>query len=399
MNINVIKLMSPLHGEERVLNSLRPTLEFFDEKFNVNYSLPRETDDLTIVWVMTGGIEGNFKEIYPWLKKPIIILAEQINNSLPAALEIMAYIRQQGEKAYILHGGYDEIRQQIEKIRLFKEAANRIKNARIATIGGQSDWLIASNVDFRKAHDLWGTAFIYVSMEELLGSIEQTEPIGYDGYFEEAAAKTNVSKTDIQEADRIYRSLKKLVKGKKITALTLKCFDLLTPLSNTGCLSLSRLNDEGIIAGCEGDMPALFTMFLAYILTGKSSFMANPSKIDKNKNTVTLAHCTVPTCIVEEYSLNTHFESGIGVAVAGKFSQEPVTMVKIGGEALNKFYTYEGSIIRNTEDENRCRTQIEVELDDDVDFLLNNPLGNHQIVVPGRVGNLFREFMDYTGII
>ena len=28
MNINVIKLMSPLHGEERVLNSLRPTLEF-----------------------------------------------------------------------------------------------------------------------------------------------------------------------------------------------------------------------------------------------------------------------------------------------------------------------------------------------------------------------------------
>ena len=91
---------------------------------------------------MTGGVEGNFKKIYPWLKKPIIILAEEINNSLPAALEIMAYIRAQGEKAYILHGDFDEIRQEIEKIRLFKEAANRIKNARIATIGGQSDWLV-----------------------------------------------------------------------------------------------------------------------------------------------------------------------------------------------------------------------------------------------------------------
>lgn len=390
--------MSPLHGEERVLNSLRPTLDFFDKNFNVNYCSPGDNDGFTIVWVMTGGVEGRFKEIFPLLKKPIVILAEEINNSLPAALEIMAYIRQQGKRAYILHGDHAEIKREIERIRLFKAAADKIRDAKIASIGGPSDWLIASSVDFGKAHDMWGSAFIYVSMEEALKSIEATEPMGYDGYFKKAVGAIDVSEKDIREADRIYRGLKKLLEQKQITAFTLKCFDLLTPLSNTGCLSLSRLNDEGIIAGCEGDMPSLFTMFLAYILTGKRSFMANPSKIDKNKNTVMLAHCIVPTCIIKEYKLKTHFESGIGVAVAGKFYEEPVTMVKIGGEALDRFYISEGSIIGNTEDENRCRTQIEVKLDNDVDFLLKDPIGNHQIIVPGRVGDSLREFMGYMGI-
>ncbi|MDD4568802.1 MAG: fucose isomerase [Tepidanaerobacteraceae bacterium] len=398
MNINVLKLMSPLHGEEKVLSSLKPTLDFLNDNFKVSYCSPGETEDLTVVWVMTGGVEGEFKKVYPWLKKPILLLTEDKNNSLPAALEILAYIRQQGERAYILHGCFDNIKQDIKRIYFLQEAAKKIKNARIASIGGPSDWLIASRVNFDKAHALWGSTFLYLPMEELLKSIDDSEQIQYDGYFTKATSIANVSKKDIQEADKIYHGLKKLVTEKAITALTLKCFDLLGVISNTGCLPIARLNDEGIIAGCEGDMPALFTMFLTFALTGKRSFMANPSKVDKQKNTVLLAHCTVPTCIVEEYSLKTHFESGIGVSVAGKFTKGPVTMVKIGGEALDRFYISEGSIIYNNDDDYRCRTQIEVEIEYGLESLLENPLGNHQIVVPGRVGNIFREFMNFMSI-
>ncbi|AEE92123.1 L-fucose isomerase-like protein [Tepidanaerobacter acetatoxydans Re1] len=399
MNINVIQLMSPLHGEENVINSLRPSMNFLEDNFDVNYNSQENSDGITVVWVMTGGVEGKFKEIYPWLKKPIILLAEDINNSLPAALEIMAYVRKQQEKAYILHGGFDEIKQEIEKLYFLQEAAKKIKDARIASIGGPSDWLIASHVDFHKVSEIWGSNFVYIPMEDLLKSISEIEIASQDDYFSKAAAAIGIQETDVQAADRIYRGLKKLVQEKNITALTLKCFDLLDPLKNTGCLPLARLNDEGIIAGCEGDMPSLFTMLLVYILTGKRSFMANPSKIDKKANTILLAHCTVPTSIVEEYSLKTHFESGIGVAVAGKFAEQPVTVVKLGGRALDKLYIAEGAIVSNTYDEHRCRTQIKVQMEYGLDSLLKNPLGNHLIIVPGKIETLFRGFMDYMEII
>ena len=43
-------------------------------------------------------------------------------------------------------------------------------------------------------------------------------------------------------------------------ACTLRCFDLVTRLRTTGCYALSRLNDQGLIAGCEGDVPSTLTM-------------------------------------------------------------------------------------------------------------------------------------------
>ena len=395
MKINIIKLMSTLHGEENVINSLRPTMNFLEDNFDVNYQCQDSSEEITVVWVMTGGVEGKFKEIYPWLKKPIILLAEDINNSLPAALEILAYVREQNEKAYILHGNFDEIKRDLEKFCLMQDTVKRIENARIASIGGPSDWLIASHVDFHKAADRWGCKFIYIPIEDLLKSIKEIECETCDDYFNKPAETVGISKKDVQESAKIYYALKKLVREQNITALTLKCFDLLDPFKNTGCLPLARLNDEGIIAGCEGDMPSLFTMFLAYILTGKPSFMANPSKIDIKANTILLAHCTVPASIVEEYSLKTHFESGIGVAVAGKFAKQPVTLVKLGSKNLDKLYVAEGSIVGNTDDENRCRTQIKVQVEYGLDSLLENPLGNHLIIVPGKVEKLFRDFMSY----
>lgn len=51
-------------------------------------------------------------------------------------------------------------------------------------------------------------------------------------------------------------------------------------LQTTGCLALSALLDEGIVAGCEGDLPAALTMSWMQAVTGQASFMANPQDLD-----------------------------------------------------------------------------------------------------------------------
>ena len=183
--------------------------------------------------------------------------------------------------------------------------------------------------------------------------------------------------------------MKKLILKYDLDAVTLRCFDLVLDLGTTGCFALSRLNDEGIIAGCEGDMVSTIGMLLVYKKTGRIPWMANPSRLNLENNSLLIAHCTVPISLVNNYIIRSHFESGIGVGIQGTFQSGKVTIFRIGGNNLDKIWVANGEIIQTSKEEDLCRTQIEVKLNSDrnVADLLTNPLGNHLIIVPG----LFEE--------
>ena len=99
------------------------------------------------------------------------------------------------------------------------------------------------------------------------------------------------------------------------------------------------------------------------------------------KNMV-LAHCTLPFDMVKEYSLDTHFESGIGVAVKGILSEEKITIFKLS-KNLKDYFVTTGRIVRNLYEDNLCRTQIYIDVDDNIEYFLNRPYGNHHVVVYG----------------
>ena len=72
---------------------------------------------------------------------------------------------------------------------------------------------------------------------------------------------------------RLYRAIKKVCEEEKLEALTLSCFKLIEQIDTTGCLALSLLNDDGIMAGCEGDLQSIFTLLAVKSLTGKDGFI------------------------------------------------------------------------------------------------------------------------------
>ena len=85
---------------------------------------------------------------------------------------------------------------------------------------------------------------------------------------------------DLLKAMRLYQAVKIICEKKKLDAVTLSCFSLIEKLGTTGCLALALLNDEGIPAGCEGDLQSIFTLLIAKTLTGQAGFMANPAFIN-----------------------------------------------------------------------------------------------------------------------
>jgi L-fucose isomerase-like protein len=204
--------------------------------------------------------------------------------------------------------------------------------------------------------------------------------------LDRAADRKEPTRADLEAAARVYLALKQVVAEHELDALTVRCFDLVLDMETTGCFALAQLNDEGIIAGCEGDLVSTVALLWAHELLGETPWMANPAQVDEARNTLWLAHCTVPRTIVEDYCLRSHFESGLGVGIQGQLPTGPVTLLRVGGQNLDRLWLVEGEMLQAGNADNLCRTQAEVRLGakHDVTDLLRAPLGNHLVMVSGH---------------
>ena len=72
--------------------------------------------DLSLILVRTGGSEGLFLNVLNKLKPPIYLLSYGYNNSLAASIEILSYMNIHHLEGQIIHGSYQKIRQEVNKI-------------------------------------------------------------------------------------------------------------------------------------------------------------------------------------------------------------------------------------------------------------------------------------------
>lgn len=353
---------------------------------------------LNLIYVRTGGAEGIFQGLLPELRSkyrgPFYLLTSGKSNSLAASMEILSYLRQHGIAGEILHGPDAALSRRIALLEKAASARESLSRCRIGMVGKPSDWLIASSASARDIREKLGAELVEIPMETLLEQIRQT-PAG------EVPAELPM-KTDIRAAYpgavQIYEALKKLQKAQGLQALTLRCFDLLTSVGNTGCVALARLNAEGIPSSCEGDVPALLSMMIAQALTGCTGFQANPSRIDAESGELLFAHCTIPLNIPRSIQYDTHFESGIGVGIHGTFPEGPVTVFKVSGR-LDRCFVAEGQLLRNQYEDALCRTQVVVRLrPEEARYFLTDPIGNHHILLPGHHRSLIETFLHGIGM-
>lgn len=349
------------------------------------------------LYVRTGGTEGIFKAIFckdgrPAIpgNAPVRLLTSGRSNSLAASMEILSFLRQNGLEGEILHGSAEDIAGALAKPAtgassgLIRElgAPMSLEGKRYGVIGKPSDWLISSTVDYAKAKAVLGCEIIDIPIEELVSDILK---VGYDAPsnlkpFNAPKFGKRVGEPDFRRAIDIYGALKAMCVKYSLDGFTLRCFDLLTTVSNTGCLALAALNSEGYAATCEGDVPAMLSMAVGRHLTGKSGFQVNLSRAEADR--LLFAHCTVPFDMVTDYCYDTHFESGIGIGIHGEFEEGvPATLFKIGSD-LEHFIQADITLLKNQYENNLCRTQVWVEAPGLRYYMLREPLGNHHVILP-----------------
>lgn len=401
---------------------------------------------MDLLYVRTGGTEGAFKAAFTASDgslrlpdAPVLLLTSGKSNSLAASMEILSFLRLQGHAGEILHGGADYIAGRIVALaaspaaggvpvghktgenvadgndvglgrRPFDAAAwkSRLAGKRLGLVGRPSDWLISSDVDPDVARERLGLELVDIPMGELLDEIRIGDyelPEGVNWPIPSSPARSGISGAPITRpfqprfgrtltpeafdgAMTIYGALCRLVVRYRLDGLTLRCFDLLTAVGNTGCMALALLNARGIPSSCEGDVPALISMLVAKALTGCCGFQANPSRIDPARGEMLLAHCTVPLNMIRCGEYDTHFESGIGVAVRGELPEGAVTILKVSPD-LRQCFAADATLLRNTAERDLCRTQVVLRAPGTARYFLTDSIGNHHIILPGHYASAF----------
>ncbi|MBQ3798634.1 MAG: hypothetical protein II842_20540 [Butyrivibrio sp.] len=389
MNIKISGLRSGLNYNDMLNPITGGFISDIEEKLGSKLNMSDIDDyecDLKLIFIQSGGSENLFLQNLDKLKEPYYLLTNGSNNSLAASLEIMTFITGRGKNGEILHGDVDYIADRIRTLVMTEKLKKSLSETVFGVMGHPSDWLIASVPAYDEVTKKLGVTFNDISLDEVKQEYDRVAMVNKDllpGVFDDS---------EKVKALRVFGAFKTIADKYDLSGFTVRCFDLLKPLATTGCAGLALLNDEGVTAACEGDIAALISMHIVKLLTGQPSFQANPSRIIPADNTMVLAHCTIPLAMTRDQRLDTHFESGTGVAIKGYLREEDVTVFRLSAD-LKNFFVSDGKIIKNLDEPDLCRTQILVRLEEDVSEILKKPCGNHHIVFYGHHADDIRRVM------
>lgn len=376
---------------------------------------------VNVAYILTGGTESLFVKLFGENCSRlgnITIISDAYHNSLAASQEICTWLYNNGvQHRHIhipLHSPDATLNRLPTLLCAVSPAPQRCEcNAGVAAtsadalvkalggctiglIGEASPWLIASGIDKEALSERCGVSFREISIgtlaDKYLGYRElwknHTLSAGARAELDEVLCRFSCSlegdrtTEDLSDAAIMYLALASICKEEHLDAVTVKCFDLLSSCKTTACLALALLNDNGIIAGCEGDIPSICTMLAIYKALGRPSFMANPASIDSDNLSIDFAHCTIPTVMVESCTLPSHFESGIGIGINGEVPLGNYTLCKLSGKTLERSLICNGRLVKGEYLSNRCRTQVRFIFESKAEFdaFCKARVGNHIIL-------------------
>ena len=139
-------------------------------------------------------------------------------------------------------------------------------------------------------------------------------------------------------------------------------------------------------------------MMILSVSTMLSFTKDESSSLDFKDNKLILSHCTAPISMLTDYEITTHFESNLGCAIKGNFMNKEVTVCKIT-PSLDNIVILEGNITQNLSLPYYCRSQVEVQIEENKLFtLLDDSFGNHLILAYSNISDILLTYFSYVSL-
>ncbi len=353
----------------------------------INYTLTENNPD--VLFFLSGGSEQSAVKLVSE-GRFYILIGSRHENAYASATEVKAYLNDLNIQSVLMDEEDPGTAVFLNDFIIVKQALKQLNGKNLGLIGKVSDWLVSSAVPSSILKEKFGINLSVIPWSDLphFTEFEASGP-----FLETFSAATCI---DLTETAKVNELLSDTIQKRNLDAITVECFPLVRKNSVTACLPLAKFNNEGIPAGCEGDLTAITGMMLCRELTGIIPWIANINKV--TDEVCLFSHCTIAPGLVTSYSVTTHFETGVGTAIEGDFKADLVTIFRFDNK-FSKAFIATANITGRPKSATACRTQIEVKLTpNEVKLLRQSPLGNHHLVFPGDCKSLLNTACSVLGI-
>lgn len=342
----------------------------------------RYTNFIPIILVLTGGTSGI---VYEFATKTqldkVFIFSHGEHNSLASAISARGRLEYEGISVglYYCNNPYSN------ECRFTVDRAMSVART-VAGVMGSSIGVIAD----RKREEIdeifeskFNATINLIPFSELEKELEGISSDVIDRTIKDIKSRIKFEdvSNDLRSIAQLYIALKKVVKSRRLDAITIDCFPYIMKYGITPCIPLALLNSEGIVAGCEADLTAILGLILARYITGRSGWIGN--SVLFNSRYALFAHCTVALDIVKNPIALTHFETDRPYAVSGEMIPDTVTLLSIDRE-FNIAAVARGRISKSgLLGYSTCRNQVMVEFDYITEEIPRYAPVNHHVIMSG----------------
>jgi len=171
-----------------------------------------------------------------------------------------------------------------------------LKTVRIGLVGGVAQGFDDFWFDERQLREKFGVEIFQLhEISEIVQkakSLSQKEIKETVECIHSEADSINVSDEEVEKSARLYLAFEELARQNEYDALAISCWPKLQEQYQIApCSVLGRLNENGIVAACEGDVVSAISMLILNYLNNQPSTLMDLATFDESDETILFWHC------------------------------------------------------------------------------------------------------------
>ena len=269
-----------------------------------------------------------------------------------------------------------------------EETVRRMKASKILAVSGP---------EASPATAVMGIPVIYLPFAELNDAWAAADKVAAraiaERWMKSAALVEGVSYDELVNSAAMYLGQRAVMKKHGANAITINCLGGFYGghIHAYPCLGFHQLLNEGLVGGCECDVPSAAAMVAGSILTkGRPGYISDPV-IDTSKRQIIYAHCVAsnrafgPTGEANPFEILTHSEDRQGASVRSILPAGYLTTTIEISDPRKEILFHQAKAVGNDPDDRACRTKLMAEPAGDIEKLLTmwDQWGWHRVTFYG----------------
>lgn len=229
----------------------------------------------------------------------------------------------------------------------------RMHRTRVGLVGYRVAGFYPSTFDEVELRKRLGVEVYHVTLAELFDQAQHVAASRREAEAKALRASAKQCTADPEEIDKtaaLTVAFQELAAKYNLGAYAVKCWpEFATYYGVTACGAMSRLDDSGILAACEGDVYGAVSMLIERDLSGQMPMFADLIAVEEDRNValawhcgaaaMSLADCQSPITLAKHSTVDGGGKKGVTVNFSVK-GEGPVTMARlsVGPKGLRWFF-------------------------------------------------------------